>query len=100
MSSKLSIRHAKKVRLLRHIDQQRATLAMLEQEWLATMHSVDGIWQRCYHYRKAIALSLSSLLLVSLRKPKRIVKVSKGVVKLWGTSKIVRRALLALRGNR
>lgn len=79
--------------LLIQIEQQRLDLVHTTQEWIEYTAPIDNYCRMFIRMRKTIFLGVAVMILFTLRKPSKAIKLSRTAIKAWGTTRLVQRLL-------
>jgi hypothetical protein len=85
---------ARKALLLQEIEQQRLDLSHSTVQWLDRTAQLDHYWQQFMKIRKVAFLGAGIVILFSLKKPSKALKLSRMTVKFWGVTRLAQRLLL------
>ncbi|MBT9432752.1 YqjK-like family protein [Candidatus Sodalis endolongispinus] len=86
-------KHAKKLLLLRQIQQQRQALGAQSRQWLLATAPWDRRWIRVLSLRRYLIAGTSLLALYNGRHPSRLVRWAKRGIGILGAVKMVRKSL-------
>ncbi|WP_074011814.1 YqjK-like family protein [Candidatus Sodalis sp. SoCistrobi] len=86
-------KRAKKLLLLRQIQQQRQALGVQGRQWQLAVAPWDRRWIRVLSLRRYLIAGTSLLALYNVRHPSRLMRWAKRGIGILGAVKMVRKAL-------
>lgn len=86
---------AKKQLLIKRIERQRGDLAASSEDWLRATAPYDRTWKTLVTFRPLFIAATGLLSIYSLKKPQRILQLSKKTLTIWSIARTVQSAIRA-----
>jgi len=90
-------RSKRKAKLLGQIHQQRIDLSHTTQDWLAVTAPYDRGWQTIVQLRRYLVVAGGVLAVWNLRRPGRLLNLTKRGLNIWSTWRVLSSGLNKLR---
>jgi len=90
-------RSQRKAELLGQIQQQRIDLSRTTQDWLTVTAPYDRGWQTLVQLRRYLVVAGGVLAVWNLRRPGRLLNLTKRGLNIWSTWRVIRSGLSKLR---